>query len=217
MASPDAKLQIDSKTGSSRLSALARDISLLISNPKKLKNSLNLKGVEHQNTYLSLQFFARKDIFSFGVVLRDAESAWHDDAKSKITIDGSAGGKRFDGIGAVSGGGATSVLLKDYPEPQRSQVLDLLFKPNFGASISALLVEIPGDGNSTQGSEASHMHLRDDENYTRGYEWWLMSEARKRNPSITLDANAWGCPNGSATAISGLRICAIIMPNGSKD
>ena len=111
-----------------------------------------------------------------------------------ITIDGTAGGKRFDGIGAVSGGGATSVLLKDYPEPQRSQVLDLLFKPNFGASISALLVEIPGDGNSTQGSEASHMHSRDDENYSRGYEWWLMSEARKRNPSILLDANAWGCP-----------------------
>ena len=111
-----------------------------------------------------------------------------------ITIDGAAGGKRFDGIGAVSGGGATSVLLKDYPESQRSQVLDFLFKPNFGASISALLVEIPGDGNSTQGSEPSHMHSRDDENYSRGYEWWLMSEARKRNPFIVLDANAWGCP-----------------------
>ena len=111
-----------------------------------------------------------------------------------INIDGTAGGKRFDGIGAVSGGGATSVLLKDYLEPQRSQVLDLLFKPNFGASISALLVEVPGDGNSTQGSEPSHMHSREDENYSRGYEWWLMNEAKKRNPSITLDANAWGCP-----------------------
>jgi galactosylceramidase len=111
-----------------------------------------------------------------------------------ITLDGAAGGKRFDGIGAVSGGGATSVLLKDYPEPQRSQILDLLFKPDCGASISALLVEVPGDGNSTQGSEPSHMHSRDDENCMRGYEWWLMSEARKRNPSMTLDANAWGCP-----------------------
>src|ERR1700759_1993631 len=70
-----------------------------------------------------------------------------------IIIDGKAGGIRFDGIGAVSGGGATSVLLKDYPDKQRNQVLDLLFKPKFGASISALLVEIPGDGNSTQGSE----------------------------------------------------------------
>jgi galactosylceramidase len=112
-----------------------------------------------------------------------------------IKIDGTAGGKRFDGIGAVSGGGATSVLLKDYPEPQRSQVLDFLFKPNFGASISALLVEVPGDGNSTQGSEASHQHSKFDANYSRGYEWWLMSEAKKRNPSISLDANAWGCPN----------------------
>jgi len=46
-------------------------------------------------------------------------------------------GKRFDGIGAVNGGGATSVLLKDYPEPQRSQILDLMFRPKFGASISA--------------------------------------------------------------------------------
>ena len=111
-----------------------------------------------------------------------------------INIDGNSGGEIFYGIGAVSGGGATSVLLKDYPEPQRSQVLDFLFKPNFGASISALLVEVPGDGNSTQGSEPSHMHSRKDENYSRGYEWWLMKEAKKRNPSITLAANAWGCP-----------------------
>jgi len=111
-----------------------------------------------------------------------------------ITIDGAAGGKRFDGIGAVSGGGATSVLLKDYPESQRSQVLDFLFKPNFGASISALLVEIPGDGNSTQGSEPSHMHSRDDENYSRGYEWWLMAEAHKRNPKIVLEILPWGAP-----------------------
>ena len=115
-------------------------------------------------------------------------------ADQTIELKGDAGGRRFDGIGAVSGGGATSVLLKDYPEPQRSQVLDLLFKPKFGASMSALLVEVPGDGNSTQGSEPSHMHTRDDLNCGRGYEWWLMCEAKKRNPDITLDACAWGCP-----------------------
>jgi len=110
-----------------------------------------------------------------------------------VEVKGDAGGKRFDGIGAVSGGGATSVLLKDYPEPQRSQVLDLLFKPKFGASMSALYVEIPGDG-TTQGTEPSHMHSRGDENYYRGYEWWIMSEAKKRNPAITLDGAAWSCP-----------------------
>ena len=111
-----------------------------------------------------------------------------------INLNGKAGGKNFDGVGAVSGGGATSVLLKDYPEVQRNQVLDLLFKPNFGASMNALLVEVPGDGNSTQGAEPSHMHTKDDVNYDRGYEWWLMSEAKKRNKEITLDANGWGCP-----------------------
>jgi galactosylceramidase len=115
-------------------------------------------------------------------------------ADQTIDLKGNAGGRRFDGIGAVSGGGATSVLLKDYPEPQRSQVLDLLFKPKFGASMSALLVEVPGDGNSTQGSELSHMHTKDDLNCSRGYEWWLMREAKKRNPDLTLDACAWGCP-----------------------
>src|SRR5476651_2459180 len=62
-------------------------------------------------------------------------------ADQTVKLKGDAGGKRFDGIGAVSGGGATSVLLKDYPEPQRSQVLDLLFKPKFGASLSSLYVE----------------------------------------------------------------------------
>jgi galactosylceramidase len=115
-------------------------------------------------------------------------------ADQTVELKGDVGGKRFDGIGAVSGGGATSVLFKDYPEPQRSQVLDLLFKPKFGASMSALLVEVPGDGNSTQGAEPSHMHTKDDLNFSRGYEWWLMSEAKKRNPDLTLDACAWGCP-----------------------
>lgn len=111
-----------------------------------------------------------------------------------IVISGKTKGERFDGIGAVSGGGATSVLLKDYPEVQRKQVLDLLFKPKFGASLSALLVEVPGDGNSTQGTEPSHMHTKNDENYFRGYEWWMMKEAKSRNPEITLDANGWSAP-----------------------
>ncbi|HEX6624967.1 MAG TPA: hypothetical protein VF064_14755, partial [Pyrinomonadaceae bacterium] len=111
-----------------------------------------------------------------------------------VELRGDAGGKRFDGIGVVNGGGATSVLLKDYPEPQRGQILDLVFKPKFGASVSALLVEIPGDGNSTQGSMPSHMHTRHDLDYTRGYTWWVLREAKKRNPNLTLDGTAWSAP-----------------------
>ena len=72
-----------------------------------------------------------------------------------------------------------------------------------------------GDGQSTEATEASHMHTPTDENYNRGCafvlitpsptplltprapppdEWWLMAEAKKRNPSIKLFTLAWTAP-----------------------
>ncbi|XP_046548389.1 galactocerebrosidase-like [Haliotis rubra] len=108
-------------------------------------------------------------------------------------------GRRFDGIGGLSGGGATSKLLANYPDEQRNQILDFLFKPNFGASLQILKVEIGGDAQSTDGSEASHMHNSWEENYHRGYEWWLMKEAKKRNPDIKLYGLPWGFPGWIAT------------------
>jgi len=43
-------------------------------------------------------------------------------------------GRRHDGVGAISGGGkATSRLLRDYPLKERSDILDDLFLPSFGA------------------------------------------------------------------------------------
>lgn len=110
-----------------------------------------------------------------------------------ITLDGSSPGTRFDGLGALSAG-ASSRLLIDYPEPQRSQILDYLFKPGYGAALQHLKVEVGADVNSTDGSEPSHMRSRGDHEYTRGYEWWLMKEARKRNPDIVLDILPWGAP-----------------------
>jgi glycosyl hydrolase family 59/glycosyl hydrolase family 59 (putative galactocerebrosidase) len=114
-------------------------------------------------------------------------------AGKTVVLDGTSVGRTFDGIGAASAG-ASSRLLIDYPEPYRSQILDYLFKPNYGASLQHLKVEIGGDVNSTDGSEPTHMRTRSDHDYTRGYEWWLMSEARKRNPKIVLDTLAWGAP-----------------------
>jgi galactosylceramidase len=110
-----------------------------------------------------------------------------------VTLDGRSAGRVFEGIGCLSAG-ASSRLLIDYPEPQRSQILDLLFKPNHGAGFQHLKVEIGGDVNSTDGCEPSHRHTREDRNYERGYEWWLMKEARKRNPAIILDCLQWGAP-----------------------
>src|ERR1700761_240335 len=86
-----------------------------------------------------------------------------------VTIDASSPGRTFDGLGAVSAG-ASSRLLYDYPEPYRSQVLDYLFRPHYGASLQHLKIEIGGDVNSTDGSEPSHMRSKADHDYERGYE-----------------------------------------------
>ncbi|GFR85270.1 galactocerebrosidase [Elysia marginata] len=112
-----------------------------------------------------------------------------------VDIDDSSGVVRaFEGIGAISGGGATSKLLVNYPEKERNEILDYLFKPGFGASLQIFKVEIGGDMQSTDGTEASHMHYSWEENYHRGYEWWLLKEAKKRNPNIKLYCLTWGFP-----------------------
>ena len=116
-----------------------------------------------------------------------------DTSTQEVTIDGGSSGRTFDGVGGVSAGGS-SRLLYDYPEPERNQILDYLFKPNYGAALGILKVEIGGDMNSTTGSEASHMREPDEVECDRGYEWWLMKEAKKRNPDITLAALEWGAP-----------------------
>ena len=62
-------------------------------------------------------------------------------------------------------------------------------------------MEIGGDVNSTEGSEPSYARTREEfehprrEYFDRGYEWWLMREARKRNPKIYLDVLQWGAPD----------------------
>eukprot|EP01043_Picozoa_sp_COSAG02_P031936 COSAG02_NODE_2111_length_9804_cov_5.586296_2_plen_980_part_00 len=119
------------------------------------------------------------------------------DAVSTVTLDldGAQHGRVFDGIGALSAG-ATSRLLPDYPEPQRSQILDLLFARAGGAALHWLKVEIGGDTQSTCGTEPSPMRDGVDGtiNIHRGYETWLMQQAVRRNPDIRLYALSWGFP-----------------------
>ncbi len=113
---------------------------------------------------------------------------------TSITVSGTATGRTFDGIGAISGGGGNSRLLMDYPQAQRDQILDYLFKPGYGADLQILKVEIGGDTNSTDGSESSIEHTGGTVNCSTGYEWWLMEQAKQRDPSIKLYGLAWGAP-----------------------
>ncbi|MCA1218590.1 NPCBM/NEW2 domain-containing protein [Streptomyces sp. 8L] len=115
-------------------------------------------------------------------------------AATSVTVDGSGSGRTFDGIGAISGGGGNSRLLTDYPPKQRSQILDYLFKPGYGANLQLLKLEIGGDANSTDGSEPSIEHSKGTVNCDAGYEFWLAEQARKRNPDIGLYGLAWAAP-----------------------
>jgi len=103
-------------------------------------------------------------------------------------------GLRWEGVGAISGGGATTKLLMDFDPAVASDILDYLFKPNFGLSLQILKVELGGDADATEGAEPSHMHFKGDLNYERGYEWWLMKEAKSRNPDIKLYGLPWAFP-----------------------
>jgi hypothetical protein len=83
-------------------------------------------------------------------------------------VDSGRKNRTFDGVGALSGGGATTKLLPEYPEPHRSAILDVLFKPKHLASLQILKIEIGGDADSTEGSESSHEHTQGDINCNRG-------------------------------------------------
>jgi len=133
-------------------------------------------------------------VLMLGVVLAViSASAANHDQPTTVVLDGRSRGRTFDGLGAASAG-ASSRLLVDYPEPQRDEILDYLFKPGYGAALQHLKVEIGADVNSTDGSEPSHMRTPSDHDSSRGYEWWLMVEAHKRNPHTLLEILPWGAP-----------------------
>lgn len=113
----------------------------------------------------------------------------------KISLDGRDPGRVFEGIGAVSAGASTDMLY-DYEDTVCSQILDYLFKPQFGAGFQHLKVEMGGGENSTCGSEPSHAITREElkNPVSRGYEFWFMKEARNRNPDIILEYLPWSFP-----------------------
>ena len=173
-------------TGRAIGSALAQRLSI----PTRQRETMPMT----RTTQCALAALAATALLALGVDLHAAE------AVKTIRLEAASPGREFDGIGAVSAG-ASSRLLIDYPEPQRSQILDYLFKPKFGAGFQHLKVEIGSGENSTCGCEPSHVITRDElaDPKPRGYEFWLMAEARKRNPHILLDCLPWAFPRWVGT------------------
>jgi galactosylceramidase len=114
-------------------------------------------------------------------------------APTVVNISGTDLGRTYEGVGGVFSNGMTKLLM-DYPANQRNDILDLLFKPKFGASLDHVKVEIGTDVNSSSGTEPSHMRSSTDFDITRGSGLWIAQKAKALNPAIKLEALRWGTP-----------------------
>ena len=105
----------------------------------------------------------------------------------------SATALRHDGIGIIAD--ATTKLLYSYDEPYRGQIIDWFFKPQFGASLDMLKVEVGGDGQNTLGTSSSHQHTKDEApDFSRGMLWWLMEQVKQRNDRVLFYGLPWCYP-----------------------
>ena len=135
---------------------------------------------------------SRKIVVTLTAAIFAAQFAIAQKADTLVVIDANDSGLMFHGAGAISA--SSTRLLYDYPEPERSQILDYLFSPAYGGMMQLLKVEIGSDVNSTDLAEPSHMRVEGVIDENLGFEWWLMKEAKKRNPNIKLWGLAWGVP-----------------------
>ena len=113
-------------------------------------------------------------------------------SKSTGTIDWNKTAQEIDGFGA-SGAFHMARNLMNFPEPQRSEVLDILFSPTKGAGLS-IVRNIVGDGATVGGGSPS---IEPEEGV---WSWsgdedqiWLMQEAGKRGCTRYM-STVWSPP-----------------------
>jgi hypothetical protein len=125
---------------------------------------------------------------------------------TSITVNGSGGDQTFMGTGAILGGGGNARYLMDYPQQQRGDILNYLFKPDYGASLQILKLEIGGGANSTDGSEPSIEPVPSSSanppNCNAGYEFAIAKQAFTINPDIKLYGLQWSAPGWVSAGVS---------------
>src|ERR1700722_6475123 len=113
---------------------------------------------------------------------------------TSIAVNGNGGDRVYDGVGAVLGGGGDARYLMDYPAAERTQILDYLFEPGYGASLQLLKLEIGGDANSSDGAEPSVEHTQGKIDCNAGYEFSVAKQAVALNPYLKLYGLQWAAP-----------------------
>lgn len=118
-----------------------------------------------------------------------------------VTIDGNTvnmdDGTVYRGLGVVTGNNS-SRLLMDYKTQNPDaywEIMNLLFKPDYGAGLTHIKIEFGTDVNSSSGTEPSIMRSADEQaDVTRGAGFMFAADALSINPDITVDLLRWGEP-----------------------
>lgn len=126
-----------------------------------------------------------------------------------VTVDGNTvntdEGTVWRGLGVVTGNNS-SRLLMDYKTQNPDaywEIMDLLFKPDYGAGLSHVKIEFGTDVNSSSGTEPCIMRSADEEaDVTRGAGFMFAADALSINPDITVDLLRWGEPKWVTDAFS---------------
>ena len=124
-----------------------------------------------------------------------------DDSYYAVTVDGNTinndEGTVYRGLGVVTGNNS-SRLLMDYKTENPDaywEIMNLLFKPDYGAGLTHVKIEFGTDVNSSSGTEPSIMRSADEEaDVTRGAGFMFAADALSINPDITVDLLRWGEP-----------------------
>lgn len=133
--------------------------------------------------------------------IKELPTAQVNAAYQNITIDGNTvntdEGTIFRGLGAITGNNS-SRLLMDYKTQNPEaywEIMNLLFKPDYGAGLTHVKIELGSDVNSSSGTEPSVMRSADETaDVTRGAGFLFAADALSINPGITVDLLRWGEP-----------------------
>ncbi|MCM1062564.1 MAG: glycosyl hydrolase family 59 [Eubacterium sp.] len=124
-----------------------------------------------------------------------------DNSYKAVSIDGNTvnmdEGTVYRGLGVVTGNNS-SRLLMDYKTENPDaywEIMNLLFKPDYGAGLTHIKIEFGSDVNSSSGTEPSIMRSADETaDVTRGAGFMFAADALSINPDITVDLLRWGEP-----------------------
>lgn len=127
----------------------------------------------------------------------------------QVVVDGSTtnmdSGTVYRGLGAITGNNS-SRLLMDYKAKNPEaywEIMNLLFKPDYGAGLTHVKIEFGTDVNSSSGTEPSIMRSEDEEaDVTRGTGFMFATDALSINPDISVDLLRWGEPKWVTDAFS---------------